>query len=150
MTRHYGIFCLMFLFLLAPTFIFSFRPIYTRRSFQLSATSASISTDATSSPSAEGVHLLDHLNINHEQGSHDLLCKFYFDTLGWRADPRKASNLDDGKGTVWANAGATQVHLSEGKPGPQVLDGSITINYPSMASLQALVLRAEEVRVDGT
>lgn len=86
--------------------------------------------------------LLDHLNINHERGTHTKLANFYFDTLGFVPDPRKASNLEKGGGTVWANAGATQVHLSEGDPDPQVLDGCVTLHYPSESSLSSLLSRA--------
>ena len=92
--------------------------------------------------------LLDHLNINHKKGTHDALSTFYFHTLGFRPDPRKADNLEKGRDTVWANAGATQVHLSEGKPQPQVLDGFVTLKYPSSSSLRALVSRAEENGVE--
>ena len=33
--------------------------------------------------------ILDHLNINHEKGRHDLLKAFYFDVLKCAVDPRK-------------------------------------------------------------
>ncbi len=57
--------------------------------------------------------MLDHLNINHESGRHDLLKKFYFDILGCSVDPRKEENLAKGKKTLWANAGINQFHLPE-------------------------------------
>jgi hypothetical protein len=57
--------------------------------------------------------VLDHLNINHESGRHDLLKKFYFDILGCSVDPRKEENLAKGKKTLWANAGINQFHLPE-------------------------------------
>lgn len=50
-----------------------------------------------------GITLLDHLNMNHEMGRHDLLKQFYFETLGLAIDPRKEENLSKGKGGVWAN-----------------------------------------------
>ena len=74
--------------------------------------------------------LMDHFNINHEAGRHDLLKEFYFETLGLAIDPRKEENIVKNKKGVWANAGITQFHLSEGKTA-QVLDGEITIAYPS-------------------
>ncbi|GMI39038.1 hypothetical protein TrCOL_g10889 [Triparma columacea] len=97
---------------------------------------------------AHDIILLDHLNINHEKGTHNALCDFYFNTLGFRPDPRKSENLEKGGGTVWANAGATQVHLSEGKPQPQVLDGFVTLKYPSSSSLKDLTSRAKENGVE--
>ena len=79
-----------------------------------------------------GILLMDHLNINHEAGRHDLLKEFYFETLGLAIDPRKEENIAKNKKGLWANAGITQFHLSEGKTA-QVLDGEITIAYPSGA-----------------
>ena len=79
-----------------------------------------------------GILLMDHLNINHEAGRHDLVKEFYFDTLGLAIDPRKEENIAKQKNGLWANAGITQFHLAEGKTA-QVLDGEITIAYPSGA-----------------
>ena len=58
--------------------------------------------------------IVDHVNMNHEKGRHDLLKAFYFDLLGFAVDPRKAENLEKGRKTLWANAGITQLHLPEG------------------------------------
>jgi len=44
-----------------------------------------------------GVLLLDHFNINHEKGRHDVLKAFYFDFLGCAIDPRKYDNYLAGK-----------------------------------------------------
>lgn len=77
-----------------------------------------------------GILLMDHLNINHEAGRHDLLKEFYFETLGLAIDPRKEENIAKNEKGLWANAGITQLHLAEGKKA-QVLDGMITIAYPS-------------------
>ena len=63
--------------------------------------------------------LLDHLNINHEAGRHDLLKSFYFEILGCSIDPRKEENLIRGKKTLWANVGINQFHLPE-ETEPQV------------------------------
>lgn len=82
------------------------------------------------------IRLLDHLNINHEKGRHDMIKAFYFDTLGLIPDPRKKENLDLGRKTLWANAGITQFHFSEGAPDAQVFDGIITLSYPSRESLE--------------
>ena len=47
--------------------------------------------------------LLDHLNINHEKGRHDLVKAFFFDTLKLIPDPRKKENFEKGRKTLWAN-----------------------------------------------
>ena len=52
---------------------------------------------------------------------------FYFDLLGLTADPRKAENIAKGKKTLWANAGIAQLHLPEGAPNAQPLDGRLTL-----------------------
>ena len=77
--------------------------------------------------------LVDHVNLNHEKGRHDLLHSFYFDLMGLAIDPRKLENVEAGKKTVWANAGIHQLHLPEGKPAAQRLDGRITISYESLS-----------------
>lgn len=76
------------------------------------------------------VLILDHLNINHEKGCHDLVKAFYFDFLKCAVDPRKAENLELGKKTLWANIGSNQFHLPEGKPEAQVFQGVVTLAYP--------------------
>ena len=97
------------------------------------------SVEAFSLPSSKEVNsnilILDHLNINHQKGRHDLLRAFYFDFLQCAVDPRKAANLETGKKTLWANIGAHQFHLPEGKPDAQVLDGVITLSYPNVNDL---------------
>lgn len=80
---------------------------------------------------ANNVLVLDHLNLNHERGRHDLVRAFYFDVLGAAPDPRKAANLEKGRSTVWANLGIHQVHLSEGARA-QVLDGVVSVAYDSL------------------
>eukprot|EP00967_Tisochrysis_lutea_P140052 scaffold255313_cov28-Tisochrysis_lutea.AAC.1 len=82
-----------------------------------------------------GVLLVDHLNINHEAGRHDLLCAFYFDLLGCAVDPRKAENLEMGCNSVWANVGIHQFHLSEGETA-QVFDGVVTLAYASLEAVR--------------
>lgn len=79
--------------------------------------------------------LLDHININHERGRHDLVSAFYFDVLGLAPDQRKAKNVAAGKGTVWANLGINQFHLSEGDRA-QVIDGSVTLGYESLGPMR--------------
>ena len=66
------------------------------------------------SVNTKNVLILDHLNINHEKGRHDLVKAFYFDLLGMTPDPRKQENLEAGRKTLWANAGIHQFHLPEG------------------------------------
>lgn len=90
--------------------------------------------------------ILDHLNINHQKGRHDLLKAFYFDFLGCAIDPRKAENIASGKKTLWANIGAHQFHLPEGKPDAQVLDGLVTLVYPK---IDELISRYEETNALG-
>mmetsp|Transcript_13938 Transcript_13938/g.20591 ORF Transcript_13938/g.20591 Transcript_13938/m.20591 type:complete len:350 (-) Transcript_13938:57-1106(-) len=81
------------------------------------------------------VLIMDHLNINHQKGRHDLLKAFYFDFLRCAIDPRKSDNIASGKKTLWANVGAQQFHLPEGKPDAQVLDGVVTLVYPNVDEL---------------
>ena len=81
---------------------------------------------------ATEILLVDHVNLNHEKGRHDLLHAFYFDFLGFAVDPRKAANVETGKKTLWANAGIHQLHLPEGEPRAQALDGRITVSYASL------------------
>lgn len=99
-----------------------------------------VSAQAFSSPSQHqpvgNVLILDHLNINHEQGRHDWLKAFYFDFLHCAVDPRKEENLHSGKKTLWANIGSNQFHLPEGKPDAQVLEGVVTLAYPDLAPLK--------------
>ena len=76
--------------------------------------------------------ILDHLNINHEKGRHELLRAFYFDFLGCAVAPRKEENLARGTKTLWANVGFSQFHLPEGRPGAQVFDGIITLVYRTL------------------
>jgi len=83
-----------------------------------------------------GVLLVDHLNMNHEAGRHDLVKGFYFELLGLAIDPRKADNLDKGRKGLWANAGIHQFHLSEGTTA-QVFDGVITLAYASLGAVRA-------------
>ena len=80
--------------------------------------------------------LLDHLNLNHEKGRHDLLRAFYFDVLGCAVDPRKEENLEKGRKTLWANSGINQFHLPEAEAA-QVLDGVVSMAYPSLDAVRA-------------
>ena len=88
--------------------------------------------------------ILDHLNINHEKGRHDWLKAFYVDFLQCALDPRKMENVASGKKTIWANIGANQFHLPEGKPDAQVFDGVITLVYPDLSKLLERVETATE------
>jgi len=74
-----------------------------------------------------GVLLLDHLNINHEKGRHDLVRAFYVETLGLVLDERKRENIDKGRKTLWTNAGITQFHLPEADKA-QIFDGIVTLS----------------------
>jgi len=83
----------------------------------------------------QNVLLLDHLNINHEKGRHDLVSAFYFHLLGCAPDPRKAENLQKGRKTLWANLGITQFHLPEADRA-QRWAGAVTLGYVSLAGVR--------------
>ncbi len=96
----------------------------------LTKTPKSASFSLSSSPQPyKNILILDHLNINHEQKRHDLLKAFYFNFLKCGIDPRKAHNIIQGRKILWANIGAQQLHLPEGKPNAQVLNGKITLGF---------------------
>ena len=93
---------------------------------------------------ASNVLLLDHINLNHEKGRHDLLRAFYLDTLGLALDPRKKKNFDEGRDSLWFNAGITQLHLPEAERA-QVFDGVITLSCTGAAdTFSALIARLEQ------
>ena len=96
------------------------------------------------------IKIVDHVNMNHEQGRHDLLKAFYFDLLGFAVDPRKIENLDKGKKTLWANAGIAQLHLPEGKPEAQPLDGRLTLAYADLDRFDDARLSAAHEALEGT
>lgn len=83
---------------------------------------------------SSNIALVDHLNINHEIGRHDLVKAFYYDILGLAADPRKEVNVNKGSGGLWANAGITQFHFPE-ELQAQVFDGVVTLGYKKKESL---------------
>lgn len=87
------------------------------------------------------VLLLDHLNLNHERGRHDLVRAFYFDTLGLAVDPRKAENVEKGRKTLWANAGINQFHIPEADAA-QVFDGVITLAYAELEPVRSALAAA--------
>jgi len=89
---------------------------------------------------ADNLLVLDHVNINHEAGRHDLVKAFYYDAMRLSVDPRKAENIATGRNTLWANCGATQFHIPE-DAAAQVLSGPITLHYADTASLEALAER---------
>jgi len=99
---------------------------------------------------ANAIVVVDHVNLNHEKGRHDLLKAFYFDLLGFAPDPRKAENIEKGKKTLWANAGITQLHLPEGFPHAQPLDGRMTVAYPSLDRFDEARLEAAAVALGDT
>jgi len=90
------------------------------------------------------IDLLDHLNINHAPDTHPSLLSFYRDTLGFTLDERKLGNVEAGKGTVWVNAGANQLHLSEGKEAAQVVDGKVRLHVFSEEKLRVIESKAKE------
>jgi len=72
--------------------------------------------------------LLEHVNLNVP--SHEFILPFYFRLLGCGMDPRKAANLrpDAAKKTLWANCGASQVHLPYGDVA-QRIPGTIGLRF---------------------
>ena len=107
-------------------------------SFSSSNNRQGVSSAATiaSSTKNNNILILDHLNINHQKGRHDWLKAFYIDFLQCALDPRKMQNVEKGEKTIWANIGAQQFHLPEGKPDAQVLDGLVTLVYPDLETLE--------------
>ena len=103
---------------------------------------------AASASLEQNVLLLDHLNINHAKGRHDLLSAFYFDLLGCAPDPRKEDNLLKGRKTLWANLGITQFHLPEADV-PQVWEGVVTLGYVSLEGVRGR-LAAGAKALEGT
>ena len=87
--------------------------------------------------------LMDHLNINHQKGRHDLVKSFYVDTLGLVLDPRKQENIDKGRKTLWTNAGITQFHLPEAD-NAQIFDGVVTLVYKDKASFDTVMSRLND------
>ncbi len=73
--------------------------------------------------------LLEHINLNVP--NHDYILDFYLYILGMGLDPRRASNVLKGSGTVWANCGASQFHLPYGEVA-QVIPGSIGLVYDDL------------------
>ena len=114
------------------------------------ALDASAHGDATGAARAAtgNVLLVDHLNINHERGRHDLLAAFYFDVLGCAADPRKSDNLASGRKTLWANAGISQFHLPEADAA-QVFDGVITLAYAELSAVRSRLAAPPDRRTSG-
>ena len=88
--------------------------------------------------------ILDHLNINHEKGRHDLLKAFYFDVLKCAVDPRKEENWDKGSGTLWANCGINQFHLPQEQEA-QVLAGRIFLEYQDLAPVVSRLKAAPQI-----
>jgi len=77
--------------------------------------------------------LLEHINLNVP--NHDYILDFYFHILGMGLDPRRASNVAKGSGTVWANCGASQFHLPVGETA-QVIPGSIGLLYDDLTGVE--------------
>lgn len=102
----------------------------------LSSTTTNNSTTTTNN----NILILDHINLNHERGRHDLVHGFYGSAesggfLQCVDDPRKAQNIAVGRKTLWSNIGLQQFHLPEGTPHAQQLQGCITLVYPSLRPL---------------
>jgi len=87
------------------------------------------------------------LSNKYTIGRHDWLKAFYFDFLQCAIDPRKIDNLKKGSDTVWANLGAQQFHLPQGKPDAQVLEGQIKL---VVKDLQAFLDRYQTLVESGS
>ena len=61
----------------------------------------------------------------------------------WNRSLKSGFFLDKDKKTLWANIGAQQFHLPEGKPDAQVLKGEIRLCY-SGDELQGLIERCHD------
>uniref|UniRef100_A0A7S1NL54 VOC domain-containing protein n=1 Tax=Eutreptiella gymnastica TaxID=73025 RepID=A0A7S1NL54_9EUGL len=87
---------------------------------------------AVSATPTTGVSLLEHINVNvpQQQPAYD----FYFGLLGCAVDPRRAANIAQGKGTMWANIGISQIHIPVGDP--QVIPGVVNLTYPSLNAVR--------------
>ena len=79
------------------------------------------------------ITLLEHVNLNVP--NHDYILEFYIDILGFGLDPRRAQNVNNGKGTVWVNCGASQFHLPFGEEA-QVIPGNIGLFYDDLEPLK--------------
>eukprot|EP00977_Amphora_coffeiformis_P014781 scaffold4223_cov189-Amphora_coffeaeformis.AAC.41 len=130
-------------------FIFLARLVLSAKAFAASSSfssfSCSLSQTNNNNNNNNNVLILDHLNMTHERGRHDWLKAFYFDFLQIVVDPRKAENIEKGHKTLWANIGATQLHLPEGKPDAQVLQGIVTLAYPSIQDVLDLAPNVQSV-----
>ena len=119
-----------------------------------SSSRSSVSTikddNTSTAKSNNNILILDHINMNHQQGRHDFVKAFYVDLLQCTLDPRKIKNVEKGKGTVWANIGAHQFHLPEGSPDAQVLDGIITLVYPNLQTLLERYNNDEDTKIRST
>jgi hypothetical protein len=91
-------------------------------------------TSTSSSCEQSTLTLLEHINLNVP--NHDHILSFYLNILGFGLDPRKASNLiSNGRGTIWANCGASQIHLPYGETA-QVIPGAIGLRYATLEGLR--------------
>jgi len=88
--------------------------------------------------------LLEHINLNHVKGRHDLVKAFYFDALGFAIDNRRVQNLEKGSGTLWANIGISQFHLPQDEVA-QVIPGKIVLTYPDLSVVKEHLSNADPV-----
>jgi catechol 2,3-dioxygenase-like lactoylglutathione lyase family enzyme len=89
--------------------------------------------------------LLEHVNLNVP--NHDYILDFYINILGCGLDPRTANEVNQGSGTVWCNAGASQFHLPYGEEA-QVIPGSIGLWYDSLDGLKERLAKYEDLDDD--
>jgi hypothetical protein len=85
--------------------------------------------------------LLEHININVPD--HTYIVPFYYHVLGMGIDQRRAHNLGTGKGTLWANCGASQFHLPFGETA-QVVPGLIGLRYDSLEPLKQRLAKFDD------
>lgn len=90
-------------------------------------------SDLTTIVDTSTLVLLEHININVPE--HTFIVPFYYHLLGMGLDKRRAHNIALGKGTLWANCGASQFHLPYGETA-QVVPGMIGLRYDSLEPLK--------------
>ena len=73
---------------------------------------------------------------------------FYFDALGCALDPRRAGNVEKGKGTMWANIGLSQFHLPVGDA--EVVDGHMGLRCAATMLERAVLERQVRGALEAT
>lgn len=75
---------------------------------------------------------LEHISVAAPE--HRMVATFYIDGLGFAADQRRTDELDQGYGTLWMNAGLSQMQIEE--EAARHLPGVIGLIYPDLDTLE--------------